>query len=414
MSSEVTGGKGDSSVSQPKRNLFLHKTFNLAIFASAAAFAALLLINAPSALAVSNESVIYSFQAQPDAEEPYAPLVGDAKGNLYGTTYVGGTSNCGTVFKVTPAGVETVLYSFSCGADGAYPYFAGVVLDKAGNLYGTTTYGGLGYGVVYQLSPSGVETPLYTFQDGADGGYPFAGVVLDKVGNIYGTTSGGGASGDGTVFKVTPTGTESVIYNFTGGNDGCVPYGSGVIFGPKKTLYGTTSSCGANGYGTVYKVTLSGKETILHSFNYDGTDGAYPYAGVVLDKAGNVYGTTYTGGANFLGTVYEVSSKGVETILHSFNSDGTDGYYPLGAGVVRDKLGNLFGTTSSGGIYGGGGVVFEITSSGSYSLVHSFGGPSPDGASPEAGLWLGKSNTLYGTTIGGGAIGYGAVFKVTY
>jgi len=376
-----------------------------------AVLSALLLIAARPAHALT-ESVLHSFANNgTDGYEPYAGLAIDPKGNLYGTTHMGGPFNAGTVFKVTPKGTETVLYSFTGGTDGAYPFFAGVVRDKAGNLYGTTSSGGVNnLGTVFKLTPTGTETVLHSFaNDGTDGSVPLAGLVLDKTGNLYGTTYAGGASGAGTVFKVDPSGTETVLYSFTAGTDGCYPYNAGVVLGKKGVLYGTTSSCGASGFGTVFKLTPTGTETVLHSFNADGTDGVYPDAGLAIDSKSNLYGITHVGGATGYGTVFKLTPTGTETVLHSFNADGTDGIYPF-AGLVLDKTGNLYGTTHYGGAIGYG-TVFMVTPSGTETVLYSFGG-SPDGAYPQAGVVFGNKGILYGTTIASGANGQGTVFKL--
>jgi uncharacterized repeat protein (TIGR03803 family) len=373
---------------------------------------ALLLIAARPADA-QTESVLHSFAANgTDGYTAYAGLAIDIAGNLYGTTYVGGASGAGTVFQVTPTGTETVLQSFG-GAEGANPYFSGVVRDKAGNLYGVTSQGGAnGFGTVFKLSPTGTETVLHSFAaDGKDGYRPYATLALDKKGNLYGTTISGGASSAGTVFKVTPSGTETVLYSFKGGTDGCNPYNSGVVLGKKGVLYGTTSGCGANAVGTVFKLTSTGAETVLHSFVNNGTDGFNPYAGLVLDKTtGNLYGTTYYGGASDAGTVFMVTPIGTETVVHSFATDGKDGYHPY-AGLVLDKPGNLYGTTSAGGVNSLG-TAFKITPSGTETVLHSFANDGTDGFYPYASLVLGKKGILYGTTYVGGGSGYGTVFKI--
>jgi uncharacterized repeat protein (TIGR03803 family) len=409
-----SGVKDSPNISRFQWKSIFEDATDLATITALVLMGALTLTAAPAALATT-ESVVHNFAANgTDGYYPYAGLTTDAAGNLYGTTYYGGAHGYGTVYKVTPTGTETVLHSFAAGADGAYPYFAGVVLDKAGNIYGTTTQGGTNnLGTVFKLTPSGTETVLHSFvNDGTDGYYPEAGVVLDRLGNVYGTTYVGGAHGYGTVYKVTPTGTETVLHSFAGGTgDGCYPYfGDGVVLGPKNILYGTTYTCGANGYGTVYKLTKTGTETVLHSFAPNGTDGYEPFAGVVLDKLGNLYGTTIYGGVNNAGTVYKLTPTGTETVIHSFAANGTDGYYPEGAGVILDKLGNLYGTTTQGGTNGIG-TVFKITSSGTETVLHSFINDGTDGYSPYAGVVLGKKNTLYGTTLYGGK-GYGTVYKV--
>jgi uncharacterized repeat protein (TIGR03803 family) len=317
------------------------------------------------------ETALYSFTGGADGANPEAGVIRDSAGNLYGTTSGGGIigatcySGCGVVYRLDTSGQETVLYSFTGGADGAYPY-AGVIRDLAGNLYGTTPNGGsgegsAGYGVVYKLDVAspGQEAVLYTFTGGADGANPYASVIRDSAGNLYGTTEGGGSgigfAGAGVVFKVNTAGQEAVLYTFTGGTDGAYPLG-GVIRDSTGNLYGTTAG-GGMGYGVVYKLDVaSGQETVLYSFT-GGADGANPEAGVILDSAGNLYGTTYGGGTGY-GVVYKLDvASGQEAVLYSFTGE-TDGAKPE-AGVILDLAGNLYGTTSSGGADSGG-VVFKL------------------------------------------------------
>lgn len=388
-----------------------------------AMLAVLLLAGVSTALA-QTETVLYSFVNVPDGAIPYyvTPVL-DKQDNLYGTTMRGGAYGYGAVFEVAATGTETILHSFNNdGTDGVYPY-AGVILGKKGNLYGITTGGGAyGYGMVFELTPSGKETILHSFQwNGIDGFGPFGGLVLDKKGNLYGTTAYGGAHGDGTVFELTPSGAETILYSFDwNGTDGYNPE-STLLLDAEGNLYGTTSNGGTYGYGTVFKLTASGSETILHSFGASG-DGYYPSAKLTFGKKGNLYGTTGTGGAYGYGTVFELPSSGSETILHSFNADGTDGTNPE-AGLVLGKKGVLYGTTVSGGAFcspAGCGTVFELTAKGKESVLHSFG-PVGDGYYPYGGLVLDKQGNLYGTTYDGGYEtgecayfgGCGTVFKVT-
>jgi uncharacterized repeat protein (TIGR03803 family) len=386
------------------------------------------------------ETVLYSFANSPDGAYPfYGALVLGKKRNLYGTTVDGGAytclfgNGCGAVFKVTPSGAETVVYNFGASGDGSHP-IAGLVKDKYGNFYGTTETGGepgcfmgSGCGTVFEFTSSGTETILHSFDpSGTDGSEPLAGLVLDKEGNLYGTTYIGGAYNYGTVFKLTPSGTETILHSFdANGIDG---YGAaaGVVLDAKGNLYGTTQSGGTYGLGTVYKLTPSGTETILHSFGASG-DGYDPYAsGLIRDKKGNLYGTTLYGGANDCngngcGTVFELSpparKNGVwtEMILHSFNADGTDGYDPY-ASLIMDKEGILYGTTGAGGTYGSG-TVFELSSSGTETILHSFDANGTDGGAPESGLVLDTKGNLYGTTSSGGSqcspFGCGTVFQIT-
>ena len=225
--------------------------------------------------------MLHSFTGGTDGASPYAGLIRDAAGNLYGTTVYGGTSSSGTVYKIDASGQEMVLYSFTGGNDGGFPY-GGVIRDSAGNLYGTTYYGGASdAGTVYKIDASGQETVLYSFTGGTDGGFPYAGVIRDSAGNLYGTTTGGGASGLGTVYKIDASGQETVLHSFTGGADGANP-DAGVIRDSAGNLYGTTISGAASEGGTVYEVDSTGLETVLYSFQ-GGTDGYYPYGGLTGD-----------------------------------------------------------------------------------------------------------------------------------
>jgi uncharacterized repeat protein (TIGR03803 family) len=317
------------------------------------------------------EKVLYSFCSQPKCVDGANPLVGvirDSAGNLYGTTYNGGASNGGVVYQVDKSGNETVLYSFctqtKC-ADGVYPE-AGVIRDSAGNLYGTTVGGGASNdGVVYKLDTSGDETVLYSFcsqPNCADGAMPAAGVVADSAGNLYGTTYQGGGSNVGVVYKLETSGNETVLHSFCPHKvctDGRSPL-AGVIRDSAGNLYGTTSYGGASGTGVVYKVETSGKETVLYSFCSPSTcpDGAFPQAGVIRDSAGNLYGTTAAGGLGY-GAVYKLNTSGKETVLYSFCPDQDCGSEPQSS-LVLDEAGNLYGTTPLGGSLNSYGIVFEL------------------------------------------------------
>jgi uncharacterized repeat protein (TIGR03803 family) len=314
-----------------------------------------------------NEIMLCSFfgVSVPDGSYPIAGLVRDAEDSLYGTTVEGGPNNAGTVFKLSlGANTDTILHSFTYGtAGGAYPY-AALAIDSKGNLYGTTVVGGKltcgppdGCGTIFKVTPSGVQTVLHSFQ-GTDGAYPYAGVILDSAGNLYGTTAEGGANGGGTVFKLTPKGTLTVLHSFDF-TDGAYPLG-GLVMDAAGNLYGTTSEYGAGGAGTVFKLTSAGVETVLH--NFETTDGANPQTGLVADTGGYLYGTTAYGGTNGFGTVFKVAPGPSEggsvpfTSLHNFAVP--DGTYPLG--LIIDPAGNLYGTTSSGGANGCGTVFILI------------------------------------------------------
>jgi len=355
--------------------------------------------------AAGKQTVLYSFTGRSDGDTPFGGVVEDSAGNLYGTTIYGGASGDGVVFKVTPTGQETVLHSFAGGSDGVYPY-AGVVLDSEGNAYGTTAYGGMfGRGVVYKVGTTGQETVLYSFTGFNDGGQPQAGVTRDLAGNLYGTTINGGAWGYGTVYKLNASGEETVLYSFPEGTNGAYPY-TGVVRDSAGNLYGTAATGGQFGYGLVYQVSPDGRETVLHSFS-GGTDGMEPDSGLLRDSAGDLYGVTFAGGAGF-GTVYKIDASGQETVLYSFTG-GADGRAPWG-GLVEDPAGNLYGATAVGG-GAGYGVVFQLNSSGRETVLYSF--PWSDGFEPYAGVIRDSAGNLFGTTLTGGASGAGAVYKIT-
>ncbi len=311
---------------------------------------------------------LHSFTSGADGGNPYAGLVRDSAGNLYGATERGGSADYGTVFKIDAAGTETVLHSFTGLGDGGIP-FAGLIRDSAGNLYGATTRGGASRaGLLFMLGKTG-ETVLYSFAGGADGGSPYADVIRDSAGNLYGTTPFGGAFGFGTVFKVDTTGKETVLYSFTGGTDGGNSYAS-LVQDSAGNLYGTTVSGGAasvpDGFGVVFKLDTAGNQTVLHTFT-GGWDGGNPHAGLVLDPAGNLYGTAVDGGAGpepFDGVVFKLDTMGTETVLYNFTG-AADGAQPFG-GLLRDSAGNLYGTAAFGGgsnsacVDGSCGVVFKI------------------------------------------------------
>jgi uncharacterized repeat protein (TIGR03803 family) len=370
-------------------------------------------------------TVIHSFAGHPtDGATPFAGLVMDANGNLYGTTFTGGSAcnpgGCGTVFRLNKERKETVLYSFNGFGDGASPH-AGLVMDAKGNLYGTTLSGGTGCGhlgcggTVFKVSKSGKKTLLHSFSNGTDGAAPQAGLIMDANANLYGTTPLGGnvscPAGCGTVFKVTKTGKKTVLYSFAGGTDSSRPL-AGLVLDSAGNLYGTTSGNAVQGCpdscGTVFRLDRKGKETVLHTFT-GGTDGAGPFAGLVMDAKGDLYGTTAAGGASRVGTVFKLDNKGLETVLYSF-AGGTDGERPL-AGLVMDGRGNFYGTTARGGTAGFG-TVFKVTETGQETVLYSFSGGA-DGAGPYAGLVMDAKGNLYGTAAGGGIGINGTVFKLT-
>ena len=389
-------------------------------------------------------TVLHTFTGGQDGKNPDAGLTLDQAENLYGTAIFGGYKEghcdpvgCGTVFKLTRKNSQWVfapLYSFQGGDDGTSPE-ATVTVGPDGTLFGTTTYGGsTNGGTVYDLRPSPkicthalcpwAETVLYAFKDdccSGDGIFPAAGVVLDGAGNLYGTTSlGGSRGGAGTVYELAPSGlgwTETILHGF-GLPDGITP-NAGVIFDKAGNLYGTTEQGGEYGEGTVYELTPSGDEwteTILHSFN--GSDGDAIYAGLIFDQLGNLYGAAYSGGTDGAGTVFELTpSNGNWSISRLYAFSGGQANGPA-ASLTMDAAGNLYGTGSAGGAYGYG-VVFELTpanGSWTYNDLHDFSGGS-DGAYPYSSLVFDANGNLYGTTTYGGLAqgfsGFGVVFEIT-
>jgi uncharacterized repeat protein (TIGR03803 family) len=381
------------------------------------AILALLIVAVPYSHA-QNEVVIHTFTGGTDGANPYAGLVLDSRGNLYGTTVNGGGSTscsggCGTVFKVTSSGKESILYSFAGGTDGANPY-GGLIRDARGNLYGTTVYGGSYVGTVFEVTAGGAETLLHVFGSSStgDGSVPFAGLLADPKGNLYGTTFSGGSQcttggGCGTVFQVAPAGIETVLYSFAGGTDGSFPFCS-LAWDTDGNLYGTTVFGGTYDQGAVFRVSLSGTETVLYSFT-GGDDGGQPAAGLVRDPKGNLFGTTQKGGAFGNGTVFRITPTGLERVYYSFQG-GADGELPSSP-LILDSKGNLYGTTYQGGAPGFG-TVFQISADGTERVLYSFAGGT-DGAGPVGGLVRDLKGNLYGTTYQGGTTGYGTVFKVT-
>jgi len=373
----------------------VHVYRRIGLIRLACAFSALGIAQAQTA----TETVIHAFGNFPQGANPYAPLFLGAQGALYGTTDEGGAANLGVVFKFDVAGYKA-LHSFMGGTDGASPY-AGVTADSAGNLYGTTYQGGpANAGVVYKLDGSGKETVLYSFTGGVDGANPYAGVTLDSAGNLYGTTYQGGAANLGVVFKVDLSGQETVLHTFTGVLDGANPYGS-VIADSQGNLYGTTFAGGSVfNAGVIYKLDAAGNETILYTFQGTTHPGG-PRAGVVRDTAGNLYGTAM-GGVG--GTVYKLDTAGALTILHQFIGQGVMGPQ---SGVVRDAEGNLYGTTQHGGVAGEG-VVYKVNAAGDYKVMYEFpGGPAYNRYAnlPNAGVVLDAAGNVYGATPSSGLAG---------
>jgi uncharacterized repeat protein (TIGR03803 family) len=356
-------------------------------------------------------SALYSFAGGTDGAAPGTNLVQASDGNFYGVTNGGDVStDYGTVFKITPSGSEAVLHDFSTtGGDGVNPNGT-LAQDGTGNFYGTTFKGGAwGLGTVFKITPSGNETVLHSFGGANDGQKPNAGLILGNDGNFYGTTSAGGVNAQGTVFKITPSGTQTVLYSFgTTSSDAASP-GTALVSGTDGSFYGTTIAGGTNGWGTVFKVTTTGAETVLYSFGA-GNDGALPYAALALGNDGNFYGTTTFGGTNGYGAVFKMTPSGTLTPLYGF-AGGGDGANPR-ANLVQAADGNFYGTTAGGEVNTDYGTVFKITPAGTETVIYNFTN-SADGATAYAGLIVGSDMSFYGTTSQGGTNGAGTVFKVT-
>jgi len=388
----------------------------------------------PSAQAQSY-SVIYNFTRGTDGAFPEAGLTMDKAGNLYGTAYQGGSTDRGTVFKLVRKAsgwVLSPLYSFTGRTDGGAP-IARVVFGPDGSLFGTTEFGGRncgsGCGTVFNLKPPPfacktalcpwTETVIYSFSGFTDGANPgYGDLTFDPAGNIYGTTYFGGNNAQGVVYELAHSGSswsESAIYLFTGGQDGANPYSS-VVFDQVGNFYGTAFGGGA-GHGTVFQLTPSGSgwsENTLYTFQ-DTNDGGTPFGGLVFDSAGNLYGTTSTGGSGGGGTVYELASSGGGWTFDVIGSFAGTAYLPGPyCSLTMDAAGNLYGTTLKDGSHSAG-SVFKLTPSGSgWTLtdLYDFTG-GQDGGLPYGSVLIDSNGNLYGTASQGGADGYGVVWEIT-
>jgi uncharacterized repeat protein (TIGR03803 family) len=392
------------------------------VFASLGLAAAIAL---PSAATAGKKiAVLHSFNGS-DGMWPYAGVTQDKDGTLYGTTLLGGTGcggpGCGTVYKIAPDGTQTVIYMFKDDLDGREPRSGALVLDKKGNLFGTTLHGGsrgcangLGCGSIFKIAPDGSKKTLYAFKGMVDGLYPYSGVVADKDGNLYGATAGGGdmscgpVAGCGVVFKYSRKGEFSVLHAFTAGADGSFPNGS-VSVDAAGNVYGTTNTGGTGtcdgptpGCGTVFKITPDGTTQILYNFQ-GGSDGAGPMAEVVLGPDGALYGTAAGGGDAQCGcgTVFRLALDGGFTILHQFT--GIDGKRPY-APLTFDRFGNLYGTTNGGGSKCGTegcGTIFKIDTSGVFTSLYSLTGKA-DGHYFDGAVHVDRKGTVYATGVWGG------------
>lgn len=381
-------------------------------------------VSAPAAWAATG-TVLYDFAGGSDGQSPQGPVVFDSAGNLYGTTTFGGSGD-GTAYKLTLNGsswTKTTIHTFQ-PANGRLPQ-GPLTIDGQGNLYGTTYQGGAsGLGAVFRLSPGAggtwTQSVLFSFPGGNGGQLPTEGVTLDASGNIYGTAGGGGVSGQGIAYKLSPNGsggwTQTVLHHFGSGTDGRHPGGRGaLVFDQSGNLYGATIDGGSANAGVVFRLSPSGStwtETVLHHFA-GGNDGANPLGSVLLDASGNIYGTTSEGGTSGNGTVYKLTGSGstwTKSVIFNFPG-GASGHSPF-AGVIADPSGNLYGTTV-GGVFGAGGVVYKLAPSGgswTQSVLYTFSGA---GNGSYGGLIRDAGGNLYGTNATGGPSSAGQVFKVT-
>ena len=383
-----------------------------------------LLLIAARPMGAQQEAVLYNFPGYSNGETPQAGLIVDSKGNLYGTTTQGGVNGYGAIFKITVpkngAPKEKVLHSLPVNSNPV----SNLVFDAAGNLYGTTVGGGAknincpqGCGVVFELSAAGKYTVLYKFKGGFDGAHPYGGLVIDASGNLYGTTFTGGQDDPmldcGTVFEISG-GVETFLYQFSGIGDGCYPT-AGLAADGLGNFYGTTSQGGA-GYGTVFELDTTNTLTTVYDFFGGTADGAYPLSSLIMDQFGVFYGTTQQGGGpdcggNGCGTVYSFDPSGLgETVLYSFTGGPTDGANPYGSLAIDPISAYLYGATYGGGTAGNG-TVFEVQGPFTEQLLHSFDG-YPDGANPVGGVVVDKDGHVYGTTTAGGTAHRGTVFYV--
>jgi uncharacterized repeat protein (TIGR03803 family) len=412
------------------------KTLSIGLRAALAIFTVTLFVTSTWA---ATETVLHSVNPKfTDGADPYAGLIFDAAGHLYGTTAEGGTYGRGTVFELTPqAGgdwVEQVLYNFeNNGIDGSGP-IGSLIFDAAGNLYGTTIFGGTSnWGTVFELTPKAGgdwrERVLHNFKHRSHGVYPAAGLIFDAAGNLYGTTEEGGTYGRGTVFELTAQAgggwTERVLHDFNkNGTDGVDLDNGSLIFDGAGNLYGTTLHGGTYGRGTVFELTPQAgggwREQVLLSFSGRQKGGAVLHCALIFDGAGNLYGTTFYGGTQDAGTVFELTPQAgggwTEQVLYSFDYDDKSQSVPQPSGLVLDAAGNLYGITAYGGAQGAG-TVFELTpqAGGGWieQVLYNFDNNGMDGTYPKASLVLDGAGSLYGTTSEGGTNSGGTVFELT-
>jgi uncharacterized repeat protein (TIGR03803 family) len=344
-------------------------------------------------------TVLHSFSGSAmEGLTPTGGLVQDAAGNLWGTTFSGGTGGRGTVFRISPSTAQTVVYSFGGpGGDAANP-LAGLVVGADGNFYGVSARGGANQdrGAFFRVTPAGGEAVLHSFGGSRDDAVaPDAPLVQGLDGNFYGTSTTGGAYGAGTIYRVTPDGVETVLLSFSGSasSDPSGPSG-GLVQGADGYFYGTTRAGGEHGVGTVFSLSPAGALSTLYSFGASDTDGNAPRFGVIQGSDGNFYGTTSLGGTSGSGTVFRLTYSGIATVLHSFGSSDADGTNP-GSGLVQGSDGKLYGVTRTGG-FNGEGTVFSLAADGAQTVLYSFGSTPTDAVSPAGPVLLSADGSIYG------------------
>jgi uncharacterized repeat protein (TIGR03803 family) len=356
-------------------------------------------------------STLYNFDGTHGSNPTYMQLAQGQDGKLYGATYYGGSTGNGEVFSIDTTGNVSVIYNFTGGADGGNP-IGGPVLGTDGNLYGATNQGGSNangfQGVFYKLTTAGVETVLHTFSAGIDGAFPWAAPILASDGNFYGTTTGGGTTGNGILYKISTTGTFTNLYSFDYANGGAYPTGS-VLQASDGNLYMTASIGGANNCGTALETTTAGVVKKTFSFNC-GSGGAYPIGGLIQAADGALYGTTDSGGTYGYGTLFKLSRTAfVQSILHNFLLG--DGEYP-DAAVYQATDKKLYAPTSEGGTYGDG-ILFDSTTKPVYKNIYSFNNSvNLESAAPVGQLMQHTNGTLYGVAQFGGTNDLGTVYSV--
>lgn len=357
----------------------------------------------------TGESPLYAFAGGANGSYPDSGLTEGTDGNFYGTTTYGGASNAGTVYRVSPQGQHTVIYSFTTDpGDGQNPA-SGLELGSDGVFYATTTSGGAyGQGTFFKITQDGALTNLYSFGANGTGTNP-QGITLMPDGNFYGTTTNGGASNLGTVYRMTPEGVHTLLYSFAPGADGQLP-AAGLSPYADGYLYGVTYYGGANNRGTIFRIATNGTAyATLYSFGNGASDGQYPGTKLRQTSDGHLYGSTGSGGAFGNGTIFRYSAATGAQIVHSFAGEPTDGSLPSSR-LRLGADGHLYGVTYYGGRFDAG-TFFRLTTAGDYSLLYSFSG-GEGGQGPNSSLLTGSDGYFYGTTVTGGPTNNGTIYRI--